>query len=148
MHDTRVLNDVAVKSNNLMDSSAALDQNQNQRDMINWAMSQAENDNQFKVGAFGTTFPTGWFNTLLNSSNMSGATQLTKDYVVSVLSLREARRMQKVLTGSARANEHRSRPYRRQCRDSKPIQLWRGRSSQPSRRTWTCFGRVSRDAGH
>ena len=106
MHDTRVLNDVAVKSNNLMDSSAALDQNQNQRDMINWAMSQAEKDNQFKVGAFGTTFPTGWFNTLLNSSNMSGASQLTKDYVVSVLSLREAAMgMQKVLTGSARANE-------------------------------------------
>jgi hypothetical protein len=106
MHDTRVLNDVAVKSNNLMDSSAALDQNQNQRDMINWAMSQAEKDNQFKVGAFGTTFPTGWFNTLLNSGNMSGATQLTKDYVVSVLSLREAAMgMQKVLTGSARANE-------------------------------------------
>jgi hypothetical protein len=106
MHDTRVLNDVAVKSNNLMDSSAALDQSQNQRDMINWAMSQAEKDNQFKVGAFGTTFPTGWFNGLLNSSNMSGATQLTKDYVVSVLSLREAAMgMQKVLTGSARANE-------------------------------------------
>ena len=106
MHDTRVLNDVAVKSNNLMDSSAALDQNQNQRDMINWAMSQAEKDNQFKVGAFGTTFPTGWFNTLLNSGNMSGASQLTKDYVVSVLSLREAAMgMQKVLTGSARANE-------------------------------------------
>ncbi len=105
-HDTRVLNDVAVKSNNLLDASAALDQNQNQRDMINWAMAQAEKDNQFKVGAFGTQFPTGWFNTLLNSSNMGGATQLTKDYVVSVLSLREAAMgMQKVLTGSARANE-------------------------------------------
>jgi hypothetical protein len=105
-HDTRVLNDVAVKSNNLLDASAALDQNQSQRDMINWAMAQAEKDNQFKVGAFGTQFPTGWFNSLLNSSNMGGASQLTKDYVVSVLSLREAAMgMQKVLTGSARANE-------------------------------------------
>jgi hypothetical protein len=101
-----VLNDVAVKSNNLLDASAALDQNQSQRDMINWAMAQAEKDNQFKVGAFGTQFPTGWFNSLLNSSNMGGASQLTKDYVVSVLSLREAAMgMQKVLTGSARANE-------------------------------------------
>ena len=104
--DSRVLNDVAVKSNNLLDSSAALDQNQNQRDMITWAMSQADRDNQFRAGAFGTSIPTGWLNTLMNSANMQGASQLTKDYVVNTLSLREAAMgMQRVLTGSARANE-------------------------------------------
>ena len=37
---------------------------------------------------------------------MSGASQLTRDYVVNSLSLREAAMgMQKVLTGSARSNE-------------------------------------------
>jgi hypothetical protein len=104
MSDTRVLNDVAVKSNNMLDSSAALDQNQNQRDIINWAMSQGEN--QIKLGAFGTQIPTGWINTLANSANMGSATQQTKDYVVNALSLREAAMgLQKVLTGSARAND-------------------------------------------
>ena len=104
MHDTRVLNDVAVKSNNLVDSSAALDQDQRQRDMIAWALTQT--DNQIKVGAFGTTIPTGWANTLIHSANMNGSSQQTKDYVTNVLSLREASMgLQKVLTGTARANE-------------------------------------------
>jgi hypothetical protein len=104
LHDTRVLNDVAVKSNNMLDASTALDQNQIQRDMINWAMSQGENN--LKLAAFGTQIPTGWINTLANSSNMNGASDLTKNYVVGALSLREAAMgLQKVLTGSARANE-------------------------------------------
>jgi len=103
-HDTRVLNDVAVKANNVLDSSDALDQNEKQRMLINWALSQGEN--QLKLAAFGTQLPTGWFNNFLNSANMSDATQKTRDYVVNTLSLREAAMgLQKVLTGTARANE-------------------------------------------
>jgi hypothetical protein len=104
MSDSRVLNDVAVKSNNLLDSADALDQNEKQRLLINWALSQGEN--QIKLGAFGTQLPTGWANSLVNSANMSDATQKTRDYVVNTLSLRESSMgLQKVLTGSARANE-------------------------------------------
>jgi hypothetical protein len=105
-HDTRVLNDVASKSNNLMAAAGALDQNADQRARIAWAMGQADKDNQFRIGAFGANIPTTWMNNLLHSSNMSGATQATRDYVTAVLSLREASMgLQKVLTGSARANE-------------------------------------------
>ena len=104
--DSKILNDVAVKSNNVMKASLALDQDEEQRGVIAWAIDTASKDQQFKVGAFGTQIPSQWFNNLLNSASMTRASQQTKDYIISVLSLREASMgMQRLLTGSARSNE-------------------------------------------
>jgi hypothetical protein len=103
-HDIKILNDVAVKGNNVISSAAALDQPQQQRNIIGWAIDQG--DQALRIGAFGTQLPTAWLNNLINSKTMSGASQLTRDYVVSTLSLREASMgMQRLLTGTARANE-------------------------------------------
>lgn len=104
-HDIRVLNDVAVKSNRVQDTASALD-DRSQRNIIASALSEGE----LKLGAhnsgIGVEIPTGWYNQMWNASNLAGATQATKDYVISILSLREsAMGLQKVLTGSARASE-------------------------------------------
>jgi len=105
-HDSKVLNDIAVKSNNVMKASLALDQDPGQRAIINRALAAADKDEQFKAGAFGTQLPTQWLNNLVTSSFMNGASQQTKDYVIAVLSLREAAMgMNKLLTGTARASE-------------------------------------------
>jgi hypothetical protein len=104
--DTKVLNDVAVKVNNLTAASSALDQDQDQRNIIAQAITFADKDEQFRIGAFGTQLPTAFLNALGNSGVMRGATQQTRDYVVALLSVREsAMGMQRILTGSARSNE-------------------------------------------
>jgi hypothetical protein len=109
MHDTRVLNDVALKANAVIRSSDALDQSGDQEAIIANALSAAEKDNQFALGISHTTVPTAWLNKLLDAEGVNGtaaATQKTRDYLVAVLSLREAAMgLQKVLTGSARSNE-------------------------------------------
>jgi hypothetical protein len=105
-HDVKVLNDIAVKSNNVIRSATSLDQGPEQRLIINSALDAANKDSNFRAGLWGIAIPTEWLNTLINSKEMSGATQQTKDYVVAVLSLREAAMgMQRLLTGSARSNE-------------------------------------------
>ncbi len=105
-HDTRVLNDVATKANNVMESADALNQDPAQRAMIAWAIDQASKEGQVRAGAFGVNLPTAWINNGFQSAEMMNATPATRDYVTNVLSLREASMgLQKVLTGSARSNE-------------------------------------------
>lgn len=105
-HDTKVLNDIAVKSNNLISASAALDQDQGQRNIIAQAITFADKDEQFRLGLWGSQLPTSFLNALGNSGVMRNATPQTRDYVVNLLSLREASMgMQKLLTGSARSSE-------------------------------------------
>ena len=66
----------------------------------------ADRDDQYRLGVFGTSIPTQWFNNLINSENAWGLNQKGRDYVVALLSLREASMgMQRLLTGTARANE-------------------------------------------
>ncbi|HVH89220.1 MAG TPA: hypothetical protein VM912_21070 [Terriglobales bacterium] len=109
MHDTRVLNDVAIKSNAVIDSADALDQGLYQSGVIANALAAAEKDNQFRVGISNTNVPMSAINDMLKAEGFlgqAGMSQKSRDYVVSVLSLREsAMGLQKVLTGSARSNE-------------------------------------------
>lgn len=116
-HDIKILNDIAVKANNVTAAAGALDSSNTatganymfgatQREIIAQAIAAADKDEQFRMGAFGTQIPTTWLNNILNSNVMKGATQQTKDYVVSLLSLREAAMgMQRLLTGTARSSE-------------------------------------------
>ena len=103
-HNSSVLNDVSSKTNAVIQSSGALDQNQRQRDIISWALG----DNGIKVG-FGEHLQLpmdALVNNSLNSRNMGQASDQTKNYIIGVLSLREAAMgMNRVLTGSARASE-------------------------------------------
>jgi len=104
-HDTKILNDLAVKSNNLIASINAID-NDSQRNLIARVIDAADKDDQYRIGAFGTEVPTQWFNNLINAENAGALTQQSRNYVVSLLSLREAAMgMQRLLTGTARANE-------------------------------------------
>jgi len=106
-HDTRVLNDVAVKANAVMDASAAMDTwNPAQMKAMQGVLDAANKDSQLEVGAFGARFPTSWWNTLATVSQQSMLSQQQRNYVVAVASLREsAMGLNRVLTGSARANE-------------------------------------------
>ena len=104
-HDTRVLNDVALKSNNLIQAADAVNDS-GQRNLIGRVIDAADRDDQYRVGAFGTSIPTQWFNNLINSENAGALKQKGRDYVVALLSLREASMgMQRLLTGTARSNE-------------------------------------------
>jgi len=105
-HDAKILSDIAIKSNNLITAAKAVEQGPRQLAIISHLIDAADKDEQFKVGAFGTQIPTGWFNNLFSGGMATGATQLTRDYVVSLLSLREAAMgMQRLLTGTARNSE-------------------------------------------
>ena len=104
-HDTKILNDVAVKSNNLIASADAVN-DYGQRNLIARVIDAADRDDQYRLGVFGTSIPTQWFNNLINSENAGALTQKSRDYVVALLSLREASMgMQRLLTGTARSNE-------------------------------------------
>jgi len=103
--DSKILNDVALKSNNVIKAAKALD-DPDQRNIIAQAITFADKDEQFRLGLWGSQLPTAFLNALGNSGVMRGATQQTKDYVVALLSLREASMgMQRLLTGTARSNE-------------------------------------------
>lgn len=103
--DTRVLNDVAVKSNNLIAASKVMDDD-SQRRMISRVIDAAEHDDQYKAGLFGMQIPTAWFNNLINSETKGALSQQGRDYLIAILSLRETSMgMQRILTGTARANE-------------------------------------------
>jgi hypothetical protein len=106
-HDTRVLNDVAVKANAVMDASAAMDSwNPAEKQAVANILSSASKDSNWEVGAFGMRVPTASLNAMLNSDSMHALSPAARNYVIGVLSLREsAMGLQKVLTGSARANE-------------------------------------------
>jgi hypothetical protein len=103
-HNASVLNDVSSKTNAVIQSASALDQNGKQRDIISWALG----DNGIKIG-FGDHLALAMdapVNNSLNSRNMGQASDQTKNYIIGVLSLREAAMgMNRVLTGSARASE-------------------------------------------
>lgn len=103
-HNASVLNDVSSKTNAVIQSASALDQPQKQRDIISWALG----DNGIKIG-FGDHLALpmdALVNNSLNSRNMGQASDQTKQYIIGVLSLREAAMgMNRVLTGSARASE-------------------------------------------
>lgn len=103
-HNQSVLNDVSMKANAVAQAAPALDQDGRQRDIISWALG----DNGIKIG-FGDHLALpmdALVNNSLNSRNMGQASDLTKQYIIGILSLREsAMGMQRVLTGSARANE-------------------------------------------
>jgi hypothetical protein len=107
MHDTRVLNDVAVKANAVMDASAAMDSwNPAEKQAVANILTTASKDSNWEVGAFGMRVPTASLNAMLNSDSMHALSPAARNYVIGVLSLREsAMGLQKVLTGSARANE-------------------------------------------
>ncbi|HWY69566.1 MAG TPA: hypothetical protein VNX88_12930 [Terriglobales bacterium] len=106
MHDVKVLNDVAAKANNLIDSADALNQNMKQLNIIANALNAGKDDNEWRLHLFGTGAPTAGFNATLDAFHMDEATQKTKDYITNVLSLRESSMgLQRVLTGTARANE-------------------------------------------
>ncbi|HEX3642349.1 MAG TPA: hypothetical protein VHV10_13745 [Ktedonobacteraceae bacterium] len=103
-HNASVLNDVSSKTNAVIQSASALDQNGKQRDIISWALG----DNGIKIG-FGDHLALpmdALVNNSLNSRNMGQASDQTKNYIIGILSLREAAMgMNRVLTGSARASE-------------------------------------------
>ena len=106
-HDTRVLNDVATKANAVLDASNAMDTwNPAQMKAMQGVLDAGNKDSQLEIGAFGARFPTSWWNTLSTVAQQSALTQSQRNYVVAVANLREASMgMQRVLTGSARANE-------------------------------------------
>jgi len=103
-HNTSVLNDVALKTNAVIDSAKALDQDQRQKDVISWALGE----DGIKIG-FGDHLALpmdALVNNSLKARNLGQATTLTKQYIIGILSLREsAMGMNRVLTGSARASE-------------------------------------------
>jgi hypothetical protein len=104
-HDTTILNDVALKANNLIASAEAVNDS-GQRNLIARVIDAADRDDQYRVGAFGTSIPTQWFNNLINSENAGALNQQGRNYLVSLLSLRESSMgMQRLLTGTARSNE-------------------------------------------
>jgi hypothetical protein len=86
-----VLNDMQVKLNDVVKSAGALNQNEAQRTIIAKALSDEKN--------------TTW-QSLLTSGLLSQASQPTKDYIQSVLSLREsAMGLPKEITGGSRVSE-------------------------------------------
>jgi hypothetical protein len=86
-----VLNDMQVKLNDVVKSAGALNQNEAQRTIIAKALSDEKN--------------TTW-QSLLTSGLLSQASQPTKDYIQSVLSLREsALGLPKEITGGSRVSE-------------------------------------------
>ena len=103
--DTRTLNDVASKVNNLVASVGVMD-NSVQRAIISKIVDAADRDENFRVGAFGVNIPVQWLNNLFNSSVANGLSQEGRNYLVSLLSLREASMgLQRILTGTAKSNE-------------------------------------------
>jgi hypothetical protein len=86
-----VLNDMQAKLNDVVKDSGALNQNEAQRGIIAKALSDQKN--------------TTW-SSLLTSGVLSQATEPTKDYIQSVLSLREsALGLPKEITGGSRVSE-------------------------------------------
>jgi hypothetical protein len=86
-----VLNDMQVKLNDVVKDSGALNQNEAQRAIISKALSDQKN--------------TTW-SSLLTAGVLSQATEPTKDYIQSVLSLREsALGLPKEITGGSRVSE-------------------------------------------
>ena len=86
-----VLNDMQAKLNDVVHDSGALNQNEAQRAIIAKALSDQKN--------------TTW-TSLLTSGVLSQATEPTKDYIQSVLSLREsALGLPKEITGGSRVSE-------------------------------------------
>jgi hypothetical protein len=109
MHDTRVLNDVTTKANNVMDSASAMDSwNPLLKQAVGNILSSAQKDSNLELAILGVRIPTGSANAVMNSEAWHALEQnpQAKNYVISVLSLREAAMgLQRVLTGTARANE-------------------------------------------
>jgi hypothetical protein len=88
---TVVLNDMQTKLNDVVSSRAALDQGPVQRAIISKVLSHAE---------------PGMINDWMKSSALSGATDQTKQYIQSVLSLKEsALGLPKEITGGSRTSE-------------------------------------------
>jgi hypothetical protein len=86
-----VLNDMQTKLNDVVSARKALDQGPAQRAIISKVLSHAE---------------PGIINDWMKSSALSGATQLTKDYLITVSSLKEsALGLPKEITGGARTSE-------------------------------------------
>jgi len=105
--DTRVLNDVAAKANNVMTYASAMDSwNPVEKQAVANILSSTGKDANLEIGAFGTRFPTATINAMMNSESWHALSPQARNYVTSVLSLREASMgLQRVLTGTARANE-------------------------------------------
>jgi hypothetical protein len=105
--DTRVLNDVAAKANNVMTYASAMDSwNPVEKQAVANILSSTGKDANLEIGAFGTRFPTATINAMMNSESWHALSPDARNYVTSVLSLREASMgLQRVLTGTARANE-------------------------------------------
>jgi hypothetical protein len=88
---TVVLNDMQTKLNDVVSARKALDQDIGQRAIISTALSHSE---------------PGVWNDLRKGSALKGATQQTKDYIQSVLSLKEsALGLPKEITGGSRTSE-------------------------------------------
>lgn len=86
-----VLNDMQTKLNDVVSSADALDQDAGQRAIISNALSHSE---------------PGMWNDFVKSTAMSGATPKTKEYIQSVLSLKEsALGLPKEITGGSRTSE-------------------------------------------
>lgn len=89
--NTSVLNDMGKKVKDVFDSRKALDQNWYQKTIIANALSHPGG---------------GTIDSLVRAGVLTGATDLTKDYVQSVLSLRESSlALPKQLTGGSRVSE-------------------------------------------
>jgi hypothetical protein len=92
LHDTRVLNDIAAKANQVWNSASAMD----------------DTSLGSTVGAarYLADHPNTTFNGLVQSGVMGKVSEPVQNYIQDVMSLREsAMGLQKVLTGSARSNE-------------------------------------------
>jgi hypothetical protein len=88
---TVVLNDMQAKLNDVVASSTALNQSEGQRAIIAKALSDTKN---------------GTFDSLIRAGALSKATDATKNYIQSVLSLREsALGLPKEITGGSRVSE-------------------------------------------
>jgi hypothetical protein len=105
--NTRVLNDVAAKANNVMTYASAMDSwNPMEKQAVANILSSTGKDANLEIGAFGTRFPTATINAMMKSESWHALSPQARNYVTSVLSLREASMgLQRVLTGTARANE-------------------------------------------
>jgi hypothetical protein len=91
-HDSAVLNDISLKSNNLRQAAGAMDDK-------SWAQAVG-------VAKYLADNPNTTYEALVRSTAMKNLTSQARAYVIADYSLREsAMGLQKVLTGSARANE-------------------------------------------
>ena len=90
-NNTSALNEVGVKARNVVGDVKALDQDIFQRGRIAYALAHSNG---------------GTIDSLLKSAAMTGATELTKNYVIDVNNLREAvLALPKVTTGGSRMTE-------------------------------------------